>query len=158
MTLSNGTGALYPGVTMVGNPYPSTIDLQQVYKDNIAAGTIFTSGTGEAFYELDPATEQFASYNYNGTSFTTSGSDASRYIASGQGFYVTVVNNGKSLTFNEDQKTASTTTPTFPSPLLESFPVNPGTIVDNVSLRNYKTTDSVLPTQNTGIKNECKRR
>jgi hypothetical protein len=148
MTLTTGTGALYPGVTMVGNPYASTIDLQQLYKDNIVSGaSVFTSGTGEAFYELDPSTEQFVSYNYAGTGAgTTSGSTASRYIASGQGFYVTVINNGKPMNFQEDQKTTSTTTPVFPSPILESVRTPSATLANNVSTGGFKATDAVLHT------------
>jgi hypothetical protein len=149
LTLTTGTGALYPGVTMVGNPYPSSIDLNQLYTDNVATNEIFTSGTGEAFYELDPTTEQFVSYNYNGTVGLTSGSDASRYIASGQGFYVTVIKNGKQLYFNEDQKIPSTTVASVtnvPGTVLEGFHVGgSGNTTDNVSLNNKTANALLLP-------------
>jgi hypothetical protein len=151
LTLTTTAGVLYPGVIMVGNPYPSSIDLNQLYTDNTGSGQIFTSGAGEAFYELDPTTEQFVSYNYNGTTGTTSGSDASRYIASGQGFYVTVVKNGKQLYFNEDQKIPSATVAAVtnvPGLVLEGVHVGgSGNTTDNVSLNN-KTTNAVLLPRN----------
>jgi hypothetical protein len=155
MTKTTTAGALYPGVTMVGNPYPSTIDLQQLYKDNIISGaSVFTSGTGEAFYELDPTTEQFVSYNYNGTTGITSGSTASRYIASGQGFYVTVINTGKPMNFQEDQKIPSATSAAVvgvPGTVLEGVRTGSGNVTDNLSRPNR--TDAVVYSVNTARNN-----
>jgi hypothetical protein len=133
----------FAGLTMVGNPYPSTIDLQKLYNDN--TGAVFTNGTTESFNELDPSNEQFATYSFNGATFSTSGTNASRYIASGQGFYITVTNAGSTLTFKEDQKTT-----TSPSVVLESYPVtNPGNTVDNVTPNNLKLADALTPSGNT---------
>jgi hypothetical protein len=110
----------FAGLTLVGNPYPSTIDLQQVYRDN--TGAIFTNGTIGYFNELDPTTTQFGTYGYDGSMFYTSGSNPSQYVASGEGFYVTVVNANKTLTFKEDQKTSHVLTV-----IPESLPLSPTT-------------------------------
>jgi hypothetical protein len=96
---NTGTTALYATNNLVGNPYPSTIDLNKVYSDN----TI-----GQVFYELynvNPG-QPYVSYSTNGTTGTTSSPNASRYIASGQGFFVTAT-AGQTVTFKEDQKAAT---------------------------------------------------
>jgi len=138
LTNTTGTGSRSVGVTEVGNPYPSTIDLHQVYSDN-------SSSIGSTFYELDGVNQQFDTYNaVTGTSGTT----PFRYIASGQGFYTVASANGSTLTFKEDQKTASTTAPVFPSASLLSVLPNKGMVTDAVTLgtRTDALPLSVTPT------------
>ncbi len=135
-SLTNSTGvsgARSPGITMVGNPYPSTIDLHQVYSDN-------SSSIGSTFYELDGVNQEFDTYN---ATTGTSGTTPFRYIASGQGFYIVASANGSTLTFKEDQKTTSTTAPVFPSASLLSVIPPKGHIADAISLGKH--TDA-LPT------------
>jgi hypothetical protein len=141
VTISPANGQLYPGVTLVGNPYPSSIDLNGVFTDNYGSGGAFinTPNGGEAFYELNPTNNQFVSYNYSiatGTGQVSGGS--SQYIASGQGFYVTVERNLGTLNFKEDQKVTVPVT----SLVSESVRV-PVTTVDNVTPVS-KTTDAVV--------------
>ena len=132
--LSITTGASYSGINMVGNPYPSIIDLNQVVLDNSSQGY-------SKFYELvdanpnngyvsyittgNPATAQFSSPSYS-----------SRYIASGQGFLIAATAAGQSLTFMEDQK------------VYNSTPVLSGTTTPPIllSLRNAVSTSGAVST------------
>ncbi len=104
--LSYTTSALnpnvfYPGTNLVGNPYPATIDLRLVHNDN----PTFTS-----FAELnDVAPHGYVIYGWDGEIETKSSSAASRYIASGQGFFVTAIDANQTLTFHESQKVYDTT-------------------------------------------------
>jgi len=120
LTYTTGTNSRLPGLTMVGNPYPSTLNLYQVYQDNSAA-------IGSTFYQLSNTNQTFPSYNAASTGASTAG--GTQYVVSGQGFYVNVLAAGtKTLTFKETEKAASTTAPVFPSPTLLSAP--PGTNVN----------------------------
>jgi len=85
------------GFNMVGNPYPSMIDLNQVYTDNPGGYT--------TFYELSPVNPGQGFSSWNGKlGVSNGGSNPSRYVASGQGFFVLATTTGQSLKFNEDQK------------------------------------------------------
>jgi len=138
LTNTTGTGSRSVGITEVGNPYPSTIDLHQVYTDN-------SSSIGSTFYELDGINQQFDTYN---AVTGTSGSTPFRYVASGQGFYTVASANGSTLTFKEDQKTASTTAPVFPSAYLLAVLPNKGMVTDAVTLGRHTDalSTSVTPT------------
>jgi hypothetical protein len=139
LTNSTGvTGARSPGITMVGNPYPSTIDLHQVYSDN-------SSGIGSTFYELDGVNQAFDTYN---ATTGTSGTTPFRYVASGQGFYIVASANGSTLTFKEDQKTTSTTAPVFPSASLLSVIPPKSHIADAIALGKHADAlpTSIIPT------------
>lgn len=114
LTYTAGANTRLPGLTMVGNPYPATLNLYQVYQDNSAA-------IGSTFYQLSNTSQSFPSYNAASTGASTAG--GTQYVVSGQGFYVNVLSTGtKNLTFKESEKAASTTAPVFPSPILLSAP------------------------------------
>jgi len=85
------------GLNQVGNPYPSTIDLDSLYFDNKTGG----SAIGPAFWELKEPNNTFVAYMAN---HTTSSTGAEAYIASGQGFYVQAISTSSSLTFYEKEK------------------------------------------------------
>jgi hypothetical protein len=132
------SGVRLPGITVVGNPYPSTIDLQKVWADNSAAIT-------PSLYQLDNTTQQFDTYNASTHSSSTSLS--SEYIGSGLGFYVHTDSLGttKQFYFQEDQKTPSTTGGFYPP--LSNFSVIPpqrqmannvniGQLIDNANIGN----------------------
>ena len=94
------------GLNLVGNPYPSAIDLLQVARDNAPD----TTGSSVQFYELSNSAHTFLSYEavYSGGVWSEmSGGTASEYIASGQGFFVRASASITSLTFKEDQKTTA---------------------------------------------------
>jgi hypothetical protein len=109
MKLWNGTTALIATNNLVGNPYPSTIDLKLVYNDNPTINRIFYE-----LYNVNP-NQNYISYNAvtNGTS-TVNGLNAangSQFIASGQGFFCTAAAGG-TITFKEDQKVTNQLTGT----------------------------------------------
>jgi len=89
------TGTSYPGLNQVGNPYPSTINLDVVATDNAAVNKVF--------WELVPG----GSYvSYNASNHAVSDARASKYILSGQGFLVEAQATGETLTFKETEKVA----------------------------------------------------
>jgi hypothetical protein len=137
LTYTTGTNSRIPGVTVVGNPYPSTIDLKQLYTDN---NTTLTT----TFYQLDIVNQQYDAYN---EATGSSGAGSNRYIASGQGFYVNVnpAHTTLSLTFKEDQKTSTATGAIFPSPTEEFVRVPIGTNTNSIARRlsNATMTNSV---------------
>lgn len=105
----NNTPAKGPGLNQVGNPYPSTIDLDSLYFDNKAGG----SNIGPSFWELKEPNNTFVAYNASTHLASSAGAEA--YIAGGQGFYTQALSNSSTLTFNENQKvnvTIGTATPT----------------------------------------------
>jgi len=120
-------GGRLPGLNQVGNPYPSTISLDQVAADNPAISP--------QFWELDEPGGNYISYN---TSGATSNTRASKYIVSGQGFLIQALGTGETITFQEDQKVAypsGFTTSSSPGSLLLSIP-------PSVSLSNADNTQS----------------
>ncbi|WP_428327329.1 T9SS type A sorting domain-containing protein [Mucilaginibacter sp.] len=106
--------SFFPGTNMIGNPYASTIDLNQLYADNTVASPSLSSN----FYELYNENPGQAYMVYSATG-GTSASKASRYIASGQGFMSVVSATNQTLTFKEDQKVYNNSlTPVSSPPLL----------------------------------------
>ena len=86
---------------MVGNPYPSSIDLETSTYGN-SPGGIITSNLDAAFYELNPVNQQFEPYL---ASLHTGVGKATNIIVSGQGFFVRASNSGTAtLQFTEAAK------------------------------------------------------
>ena len=98
-TLTAGT----TGYNLVGNPYASSIDWDQFSTSNSAAGIYGASGVGNTIYIFNYQTKNYGTYQ-SGTSGGIGTNNASRYIASGQGFFVQTASGG-ALTFNETAKT-----------------------------------------------------
>lgn len=111
LTYTTGTNSVVPGLTMVGNPYPSTLNLYQVYQDN-------KTTIGSTFYQLNEVgSNNFPTYNAASSGSSTVG--GTQYVASGQGFYISVSSTRTTNTFafNEAEKAAATNgVATFPSP------------------------------------------
>ncbi|MDB5119448.1 MAG: hypothetical protein JWN56_666 [Sphingobacteriales bacterium] len=89
------------GFNLVGNPFPSTIDLEKV---------TFGAGIGLTTYILNSQTQTFATYVRTGTNTDgTALNGASRYVLSGEGFFVKALPTGTSanrtITFPEAAKT-----------------------------------------------------
>jgi hypothetical protein len=113
------------GYNQVGNPYASTINLDQVAADN-------ATSINSIFYELSQPGGTYVAYH---SDHTTSDARASQYIVSGQGFIIKYAGSPGTFSFKEDQKvaypvnmtttTGSTTTGTF---LLDQ-PYNPSATV-----------------------------
>ncbi|GAB3916170.1 hypothetical protein GCM10028826_32240 [Mucilaginibacter boryungensis] len=97
------------GFNMLGNPYPSTIDLEALVYNTDFAGL---SGNSTAtFYTLNPAnTNGFGTYTRSGTGATgTALNGGSRYVLSGEGFFVKAASTSAYFKFTEASKT------TYPS-------------------------------------------
>ncbi len=141
---------------LVGNPYPSALDADAFIKANIYnpnawgfTGTINQSIDGNLYFwthntaisattpgsfVYNYTTDDYATYNLSGgTSAGTGGTAPTRYIASGQGFFVGLAgtNGAKTVTFNNSmrqrtesnngqffrtQGTATTSTPSSDEP------------------------------------------
>jgi len=95
MSYTTGTGAATPGFQQLGNPYASTIFLDNVYADNAGAISPF-------FWELAEPGNTFVSYN--ASTHAVSSSSAGAYIVSGQGFFVVANGAGQSFNFKESEK------------------------------------------------------
>lgn len=89
---SLGTSA---GYNMLGNPYASTLDLDDVITDNTAS----IGNTVYELYNVNPS-QKYIAYNKGGSSDPS----ATRYVVSGQGFIVKAKAINGSLTFHESQK------------------------------------------------------
>lgn len=87
------------GFNLVGNPYASTIDLA-----TYTSGGIVMTNLSPFVYELDPVSKNYGQYELDGSNLSTN--HASRYIASGQGFFVLALGSSPvpQLTFNETSK------------------------------------------------------
>jgi len=113
LTYTTGANTRFPGLTMIGNPYPATLNLSTFYTDNSAG---LSSPT---IYEFNDATAQFPTYNGSNGMSSTTPAGGSQYIASGQGFYVIAATTGTgTITFKESEKYTSTTSAAFPGTLL----------------------------------------
>lgn len=89
---SLGTSA---GYNMVGNPYASTLDLDDVITDNTAS----IGNTVYELYNVNPS-QKYIAYNKGGSSDP----NATRYVVSGQGIIVKAKAINGALTFRESQK------------------------------------------------------
>ncbi|MVN21822.1 T9SS type A sorting domain-containing protein [Mucilaginibacter arboris] len=102
------------GFNLIGNPYASTIDIDQV---------TFGTDVSPLVYVYNPATKQFSYYSKGSAtsgSAVTDGNGASRYIASGEGFFAkcnVVGSTNAGVTFAESNK-VSTQLTSSTSPLL----------------------------------------
>ena len=92
------------GFNQVGNPYPSSIDWEQ---SGGSGSAIATSNLNPTIYILDPVTKNYGTYTKGGTST----GNATRYIASGQGFFVKANAANPTLTFTEAAKATDTSNP-----------------------------------------------
>ena len=101
-----GTNFAVRGFNLVGNPYASSIDWEQ-YNTTATTTGIYANNVGTTIYELNPATNNFDTYQQGGT-FTNHGT---RTIVSGQGFFVLATNStNPQLIFNESAKTTTQNT------------------------------------------------
>jgi hypothetical protein len=118
------------GYNVVGNPYASTIDLNQLYTDNYNATSNKISAN---FYELTDAnpSQQYVLWAVSGG---TSSTYASRYVVSGQGFMTIAQATGETLTFNEDQKVYNNSLTPTSSPQLDLSVINPDKHPANAAL------------------------
>jgi hypothetical protein len=95
------------GFNMVGNPYASSIDWEQLNSTASTSG-IYGYDISTTVYELNPATQNYDTYQKGGA-YTNHGR---RTIVSGQGFFVKAndATNNPQLIFNESAKTVNQNT------------------------------------------------
>jgi len=92
------------GFNMVGNPYPCTIDWCTAY----SGSGITRTNINPTIWEYNPVTNQFDTFLATSSSGGIANGSASRYIMSGQGFFVQVSGTGTNLlTFTEAAKAAT---------------------------------------------------
>ncbi len=108
------------GFNLIGNPYASTIDLDAV---------TFGSDVNNLVYVYNPINKQFSYYTKGSATsgpVVTDGNGASRYIASGQGFFArcnTVGSVNAGVTFSESNKVSTQlTASTSPVLLMNARP------------------------------------
>ncbi len=105
------------GFNLIGNPYASTIDLDQV---------TFGTDVSSLVYVFNPINKQFSYYTKGSAtsgSAITDGNGANRYIASGQGFFArcnTVGSTNAGITFSETNKVSNQLTASTSPVLLMS--------------------------------------
>ncbi|RYF24106.1 MAG: T9SS type A sorting domain-containing protein [Flavobacteriales bacterium] len=115
LSFTNSGTVLYDGYNLIGNPYPSTIDL-------MSANITFSSLVSNNINVLDPTTKSFVTFNKSSGVGTLP--SATRYIASGQGFFVQAASTGQSVTFNETAKVMNQLlSPGAPLLLMSTSPV-----------------------------------
>ena len=99
-----GTGTNYAvrGFNMIGNPYPSAIDWCAFY----SSGTngITRSAVAPTIWVFNPRTSQYDTFLATSSSGGTATGNASRYVASGQGFVVQATTASASLVISEYAK------------------------------------------------------
>ncbi|HWZ16188.1 MAG TPA: T9SS type A sorting domain-containing protein [Mucilaginibacter sp.] len=89
------------GFNLVGNPYASTIDWEQFQTASTTTGIYGTANVSNTAYLYDPISHVYSTYQKGGAKT----GNATRYIASGQGFYVlAAVDSTEQLIFNESAK------------------------------------------------------
>ena len=106
-TSTTASNFLVRGFNCVGNPYASTIDLE-TFGTASSAG-ISTKNISQFIYELNPTSHNFEIYQV-GVGPSGSTSNATRYIGSGQGFFVQATGASPTLTFNESAKVSNQNT------------------------------------------------
>src|SRR5207249_3703048 len=82
-------------------PYPCNLDLN-TYNTTTPATGIYGQNISPWFYELNPTSKNYE--QYNGTTHLTNGSNVTRYIMSGQGFFALAIPGGSLLNINESAK------------------------------------------------------
>lgn len=90
------------GWNLVANPFPSTIDWE-------SAGWTRTNIQGNTYYCWNDAAQNYATYSVGGASLNS----GTRYIPSGQGFFVRTNGTSPVLSATESVKVSNSPTPVF---------------------------------------------
>ncbi|MVN21827.1 T9SS type A sorting domain-containing protein [Mucilaginibacter arboris] len=92
------------GFNLAGNPYPSAIDWEL---SGGSGAAIVLTNLNPTIYILDPVTKNYGTYTKGGVSTGA----ATRYIASGQGFFIKANNANPAMMFTEAAKATDTSNP-----------------------------------------------
>ncbi len=110
---NTSTSILTSGFTLVGNPYPSTINWEKFNQNGTNSSIYGGGGLSPTIYVFNALNKQYEAYipilNGDTTSLnpgvaSSGSSPASNMIASGQGFFIQASAAGQSLTFRETAK------------------------------------------------------
>lgn len=112
---STTLSAAKTGYNLIGNPYAATIDW-----DGVTTGKITATNVSTKIYMFNYTSKNYGTYQ-PGLGSSMGSNNASRYIASGQGFFV-VAGSGASLTFTEAAKTSTQPSSLGASYLLMGMP------------------------------------
>lgn len=129
------------GLNLVGNPYPSVIDLQKVYSGNGNAYRYYYMLVKNISTGANSFSTKYAVYD--ATNSGTPPAGASRYAVSGQGFFITAANTTSTLTFNEGMKVpySSYTSPASTSPVFNVIR-NPSVIAKTLAVSPDKANNT----------------
>ncbi|WP_309329386.1 YDG domain-containing protein [Mucilaginibacter sp.] len=98
---SSSTNYAVRGFNMLGNPYPCAIDWLTSYS---GSGAIVRTNISPTIWVFNPVTSQYDTYQATSSTTGTATGNASRYIASGQGFVVLATTTNPALTISEYAK------------------------------------------------------
>ncbi|MBB6108872.1 hypothetical protein SAMN05421821_103106 [Mucilaginibacter lappiensis] len=146
VTLSNNlsyasSASTKKGLNLVGNPYPSVIDLQKVYSGNSNAYRYYYMLVKNISTGANSFSTKYAVYD--ATNSGTPPAGASRYAVSGQGFFITAANATSTLTFNEGMKVpySSYTSPASTSPVFNVIR-NPSVVAKTLAVSPDKANNT----------------
>ncbi|WP_170113684.1 T9SS type A sorting domain-containing protein [Mucilaginibacter yixingensis] len=106
---------------LAGNPYPSAIDWD-TFSNSSSSAAIYGPGVSSSIYVYNYTNKNYGIYQ-TGTAGGIGTNNATRYIATGQGFFVQTTSNTASLTFTESAKTGNQPASLGSSYLLMGLPV-----------------------------------
>jgi hypothetical protein len=119
------------GFNIVGNPYPSAIDLETFYTANRTNAAAVVSLSKYIYFLRRSSASYATSYAvFDASGGKTPGAGASRYVLSGQGFFVRALNS---------TSTATTAAIKFTEAMKDPYPngTSPATIPSVFSLKNF---------------------
>ncbi|NOW97322.1 hypothetical protein [Mucilaginibacter sp. SG564] len=127
----NSSASTKLGLNLVGNPYPSAIDLQKVYSVNANKYKFYYMLVKNVTTGPNSFSTKYAVYDATNAIIPAG---ASRYAVSGQGFFIVAPTTTSTLTFDETMKAPytsySSTSPVFnvirnPSVVAKTLAVSP---------------------------------
>jgi hypothetical protein len=139
LAYSNVSGSTaVQGFNLVGNPYPSTIDWNTAFNGTATSG-IYAPNTDQTIYIYNAVSKNYATYLNTSATAGIGTNNGSRYIPSGQGFFVHATNASAQMVFNESAKANSN-----PGTLL----LNAATPAINPQIRLLLAKDSINKDEN----------
>jgi hypothetical protein len=125
------------GLNLVGNPYPSAIDLRTVYTVNGSVYKFYYMLIKNIATGTNSVSTKYAIYD---GSTNTPQTGASRYAVSGQGFFIVAPTTTSTLTFNESMKAAyALYKAALPSPPVFNVVRNPSILAKTLAVSPDKS-------------------
>jgi len=128
----NSSASTKLGLNLVGNPYPSAIDLQKVYSVNGNKYKFYYMLIKNASTGTNSVSTKYAMYDATNSNIPAG---ASRYAVSGQGFFIVAPNTTSTLVFNETMKVPySAYKSAIPSPPVFNVIRNPSVVAKQLAV------------------------